>query len=191
VPAIVPPPLIDGDLALRAPVPADVPAIAAICQDADIQRWTRVPSPYTEEDARTFVLMATGALAEGTGAHLLLTPHAGPTGQIWGCVGVGRHARDLTGELGYWVAPEARGRGLATRAARLLAGFAFERLGLAALHLTAAVANEPSNRVARAVGFQHVGVLRSAKPDGPSGDAAAPRTDVNIYDLLPGDLTMT
>lgn len=188
MPPIVLPPLVDGDLSLRVPAPADVSAITAICQDPDIQRWTRVPSPYAEEDARTFVLMAIGALAEGTGAHLLLMPRSGPAEQIWGCVGVSCHPRDLTGELGYWVAPQARRRGLATRAVRLLAGFAFERLGLAALHLTAAVANDGSNRVARAVGFRHAGVLRSAMPDGASGDPQAPRTDVNVYDLLPGEL---
>ena len=44
-----------GDLALRPFTEADVPAIAAACQDPEIPRWTSVPSPYGEEDARAFV----------------------------------------------------------------------------------------------------------------------------------------
>jgi RimJ/RimL family protein N-acetyltransferase len=188
VAAIVAPPLLDGDLELRPPTAADVPAITAICQDPEIQRWTRVPSPYTEEDARSFVLMAMGALAEGTGVHLLAAPTHGPAGAVWGCVGVSIDARDLTGELGYWVAAEARGRGVAGRAARLLAGYALGPLGLGSLHLIAGADNGPSNAVARAVGFRLVGTRRSAMIAGPSGDPGAPRCDATLYDLLPGEV---
>lgn len=188
MPPIVLPDLSDDVLTLRPPVAADVPAITRICRDPDIQRWTRVPSPYGPEDARTFVLMATGALAEGRGAHLLATPTGGPLEEVWGCVGVSRDAADLTGELGYWVAPGARGQRVATRAARLMARFAFDHLGLFALHLHTATGNAASRRVAQAIGFRHVGVLRNAMPDGATGDPDAARTDVDLYDLLPADL---
>jgi RimJ/RimL family protein N-acetyltransferase len=188
VPPIVLPDLVDGDLALRMPTPGDVPAITRICQDPAIQRHTRVPTPYTEEDARSFVLMAIGALAEGTGAHLLAVPAASPTEAVWGCVGVSREP-DGTGELGYWIAAEARGRRVATRGARLLSRAAFDHLDVANLLLYAGAGNPASNAVARAIGFRYVGRLRSALVDGPSGDAANPRTDVNLYDLLAGEVT--
>jgi RimJ/RimL family protein N-acetyltransferase len=55
VPSIELPDLVDGDLRLRRPTEADVPAITTACQDPDIQRWTRVPSPYREEHARSYV----------------------------------------------------------------------------------------------------------------------------------------
>jgi hypothetical protein len=34
---------------------ADVPAITVACQDPEIPRCTQVPSPYTEQDAVTFL----------------------------------------------------------------------------------------------------------------------------------------
>jgi hypothetical protein len=49
------PPLSDDTVALRPWTADDVPAIAAICQDAEIPRWTIVPTPYSDEDARGFV----------------------------------------------------------------------------------------------------------------------------------------
>lgn len=57
------------------------------------------------------------------------------------------------GEIGYWVAPEARGRGLAARAVGLLADWAFATLGLRRLELVTYEGNAPSRRVAERCGF--------------------------------------
>jgi RimJ/RimL family protein N-acetyltransferase len=180
------PELTDGELLVRAPAPTDVDAIARICADPEIQRWTRVPSPYTAEDARRFVLQSIGALAEGTGAHLIAVD---AEDRVLGAVGLSLEAADLSAELGYWVAPEARGRRVATRAGRLLLRYAFDHLDVGAVHLQAAVGNEASNAVARSLGFRPVGILRSSMIDGPSGDPTAPRCDARLYDLVPGELT--
>lgn len=146
-----------------------------------------MPSPYTTDDARRFVLMTIGALAEGTGAHLLAVATADRS-EVLGCVGVSIDGADRSGELGYWVAPEARGRKVATRASRLLLRHAFDHLGVGVVVLQAAVGNTGSNAVARALGFRPVGVLRSAMIAGPSGDPRAPRCDAQLYDLLPDEL---
>jgi RimJ/RimL family protein N-acetyltransferase len=45
----------DDVVRLRPFEDADVPAIAAACQDSEIPRWTAVPSPYTEADARAWL----------------------------------------------------------------------------------------------------------------------------------------
>ena len=45
----------DDAIRLRPFTVDDVPAIVAACQDPEIPRWTRVPSPYTEADAREFL----------------------------------------------------------------------------------------------------------------------------------------
>jgi RimJ/RimL family protein N-acetyltransferase len=147
-----------------------------------------VPSPYTVDDARRFVLMTIGALAEGTGVHLLAVSAAEPR-RVLGCVGLSIDAADRSGELGYWVVPEARRRGVATRGSRLLLAHAFDRLGVGAVRLQAAEANAGSNAVALALGFRPVGVLRSSMIAGPSGDPTAPRCDAQLYDLVPGELT--
>jgi RimJ/RimL family protein N-acetyltransferase len=193
VPPIELPELTDGDLRLRLATDDDVPAIAAICRDPAIQRWTRVPSPYTEADAGTYVReLARGSLTRGTGVHLLAVPvgeRGGPGGRILGAVGCSIDAADFSGEFGYWVAPDARRQGVATTAGRLLCRFAFDRLELGYLGLVAAAPNEASNAVARRLGFTHEGTLRDAMIDGPSGDRSAPRCDANWWGCRPGELT--
>lgn len=109
--------------------------------------------------------------------------------QVLGCVGLSIERSDRSGELGYWVAPEARGRGVASRGARLLLRHAFDHLEIHAVRLQAAVDNAGSNAVARRLGFRPVGVLRSSMVVGPSGDPDAPRGDAQLHDLLPHELT--
>lgn len=62
---------------------------------------------------------------------------------------------------GYWLARDARGRGVATRTLRLLARWAFDHLAVARLELTCAPDNIASQRVAERCGFVREGVLRS------------------------------
>jgi RimJ/RimL family protein N-acetyltransferase len=185
--AIELPDLIDGDLLLRAPRLDDVPTITRLCRDPDIERFTRVPSPYTEDDARRFVELSHAALADGTGAHLLAVDRHDDA--VLGAIGLSVDARDWSGELGYWVAPEARRRRVATRGGRLLLRYGFDALELGYVMLWAAAANAGSNGVARALGFTHEGSCRQAMLDGPTGDRTAPRGDANLWGLRPGELT--
>ena len=45
--------LSDGGVRLRLIAEADLPVIVAACQDPEIPRWTRVPDPYGESEARS------------------------------------------------------------------------------------------------------------------------------------------
>ena len=78
-------------------------------------------------------------------------------------------------EIGYWVAPWARRRGVATAAVRAMSGWAFANAGVVRLELLTDWANVGSQRVALAAGFQREGVRRSAasdrgrRPRGPAG----------------------
>ncbi len=179
--------LVDGELRLRRATPEDVPAILRICQDPEIQRWTRVPSPYLEHHARSFASLSSRAgVEEGTGAHLLAVDTA--TDVVLGAVGLSLDLADLAGEVGYWVAPEARGRGVATRGTRLVCRLGLERLQLGYIGLEAAADNAASNAVARRLGFTLEGTRRAAMIAGPAGDPAAPRCDSNVWGLRPGEL---
>jgi len=85
------------------------------------------------------------------------------------------------GTIGYWLLPESRGRGLATRAVRIVSRWAFDVLGLARLQLLAEPSNVASQRVAERSGFQREGVLRSyAEIDGR-------RVDYVMFSRLRGD----
>jgi RimJ/RimL family protein N-acetyltransferase len=72
---------------------------------------------------------------------------------------IDREAR--TAELGYVVAPAARGRGVATEALRQLTSWAFGELNMLRLELLISVENGASKRVAERCGYVREGVLRS------------------------------
>lgn len=173
----------DG-LVLRPPTTADVGRIAEICQDPEIQHFTRVPVPYDSGDAESFVTMATAGLEQGTGAHLLVEHH----GDVIGCVGASIDPSDRVAVVGYWTAPEARRRGFTTTAVRRLCKWLLEDVGMARVEIDAAANNDGSNALAERLGFRLEGTRRSAMHLSATVDLPAERADVNDRGLLPGEL---
>jgi RimJ/RimL family protein N-acetyltransferase len=151
----------DGAITLRPWRQSDVSAIAAACQDSDIQRWTMVPDGYSEDDARAFVAYAEASREAGTSLELAVV-EALEEDEVLGAVGLvhidwGRQQA----ALGYWTAPHARRRGVAVGAVRLLSTWSFTELELARLHLTPFAENGPSLLVAERAGYTREGVLRA------------------------------
>jgi RimJ/RimL family protein N-acetyltransferase len=170
----------DG-LLLRPWRSGDAEDVYRACQDPDIHRWTSVPSPYLREHAEGFVNGHTRTQwADGTGAPFGVFDRA--TGELLGANGL-INLRRHSGEVGYWVAPWARGRGVATRATHAVAAWAQHTLGLARIAWRAEVGNHASRLVAQRLGFQLEGVQRSA---GHRSD----RGPVDLWSgaLLPGQL---
>ncbi|HMJ36909.1 MAG TPA: GNAT family protein [Baekduia sp.] len=175
------PELADGVIRLRSPRPADVPAITAACQDPLIQRFTFVPPNYTEAHARDWVGSEPLARERGEALSLVIAPAGGD--EVLGTVGLLRPDwLHRTAEIGYWVAPSARGRGAATRAVALLAPWALRTLRLQRLSADVDVDNDASQRVAQRAGFVREGVLRSAI------EAKGRRWSLVVHSLLPEDL---
>jgi RimJ/RimL family protein N-acetyltransferase len=153
-PLLLPDPeLADDAIRLRAPAGADVPAITEACQDPDIQHFTFVPVPYREQDGRDWVDGAAVRAAAGEALSLVIADvedHA----QLLGTVGLLRPDwAQRTIEIGYWVAPWARGRGLAVRAVKLLAPWAMCTLDLARVGCDVDVDNAASRQVAQRAGL--------------------------------------
>ncbi|MGY1754962.1 GNAT family N-acetyltransferase [Blastococcus sp. SYSU D01042] len=165
-------------LVLRPYRPDDVDAVHRACQDADIQRWTTVPSPYTEADALAFVT-GTTVTARLESRGLLTAMEA--DGRFVGSAGLHFTGGVLGPGVGYWVAPWARGRGYAAEAARALADWALQH-DAARVHLSADVRNAASQAAALRAGFVREGVARAGLPyrDGTRGDAV-------LFSRLPGD----
>jgi len=155
------PPLSDGTITLRPKRAGDAGALAAACRDPEIPRWTRVPTPYRRSDALAWIAGSELELATGTAIDWLAVDAADALLASVALMGIDRSER--TGEIGYWVAREARGRGIATRAVRLVREWAAEELGLTTLEIVAHEDNAPSQAVARAAGFQPAGE-RSVPP---------------------------
>jgi RimJ/RimL family protein N-acetyltransferase len=166
-------------LVLRPYRPDDVATVLRACQDAEIQRWiSAIPLPYTEEAARAWVCeQAPRERTEGRGMPTLVEAD----GQLVGSSGVNLVPGRLGPEIGYWIAPWARGRGYAAEAARALADWALG-LGAPRVHLYTDVGNTASPATARRAGFTQEGVVRSCLE---YGDGS--RADAVLFGLLPGE----
>ncbi|MFI6821662.1 GNAT family N-acetyltransferase [Micromonospora sp. NPDC050187] len=156
------PRVIEGDgVRLRPYRDTDVADLVAACNDPLIRRFLGgLPSPYTEADARRWITESAPAAAAGGGTAYAVTDP--DSDRLLGAVGVDRLVpMRRQGEIGYWVAPWARGRGVATAATRALTGHAFAT-GLVRLELLTEEENAASQRVALAAGYRHEGVRRAA-----------------------------
>jgi RimJ/RimL family protein N-acetyltransferase len=162
----------------------DIPEIFRICQDADIRRWTLVPSPYQLKDAQWFVReFVPAGFAKGDEATYGMFVKG--TGQIAGSIalmGLAAPRSVRTAEVGFWAAPETRGRGYMTEAVLGLARYGFEELGVQRVFWQAYDGNEASRRVIEKAGFTVVGRQRA------SHQAHGRVVDMWLADLLPGDL---
>ena len=88
---------------------------------------------------------------------------------------------ERTAELGFWVAPWARGRGLSEPALRLTLGFAFDHLGIERVYGLTAIDNVAAERAMVGAGLQREGVLRGVLK------SSAGRLDQVCFGILAGD----
>jgi len=166
-------------LELSPPRESDIEAIFEACQDADTQRYTTVPSPYEHRHAEEFVPRVAEQWTEG--AHLTWAMREDET--LAGMIGLYSLDGAGSGELGYWVSPWSRRRGLLTEAARAVLdwGFSPEGARLRRIEWRAVAGNVASARAARALGFRYEGLLR----EGIAGKEG--RDDAWIAGLLADD----
>jgi RimJ/RimL family protein N-acetyltransferase/nitrite reductase/ring-hydroxylating ferredoxin subunit len=176
------PPLGDGVITLRPFRADDAPAIAAACQDPEIHRWIPIiPVPYAEVDARGFILMTLEAWHEGTGYEFAIADAA--TDRYIGSIGLHLGPNARRHAVGYLVSPEARGRGVAVRALRLVTRWGFDQLGIQRLALWTLPGNVRSQRVAEKAGFRFEGLARNWE-----SDRDELPIDAVMYSLTPEDL---
>lgn len=175
--------LFDDRLLLRLPLRADVDDITRACQDPELQRWIPVPVPYARAHGQQWVDDTRDSWrADRELRWVIVERQAG--GAMSGPLGaIGLHARDATmREVGFWMAPWARGQGIMTDAVRLVCGWGFTELGLGRIEWLANVGNNASRRVAQKVGFTMEGTMRARLLH------RGERVDGWCGGLLPGDL---
>lgn len=159
--------LTTGRLVLKELEPEDIDAVTAICQDPEIQKWTLIPSPYTRADAEAFITEI-GPAGRAAGTDAVFGLYRATDGELLGAIGLhgitpatARHT--AYAEVGYWLAPSARGRGFITEAVRAVCRWAFAALDLDRVEWTAFVPNEESRRVALRAGFTMEGTVRGKR----------------------------
>ena len=127
------PPLTDGVVLVRAWRRDDLEFVVRSCRDPEVSRLSpAIPFPYTETDALDWFASQEPERLSGRGIDLAITDAA--SGSPLGAIGLGAVSRAQgSATIGYWLAREARGQGHMSRAVRLVAGWAFDDLGLARL----------------------------------------------------------
>ena len=165
------PPLGDGVVALRPWSTADIPAQLVAFADPLFTQFTSW-APGNEVEARRYLFEREAARLGGRQLELaIVEPHDATV--LLGGVSLNRVSiPDHQAAVGYWLAPEARGRGVATRSLKLLMGYAFDTLGIERLELTCGPDNERSMAVAARCGFTREGIRHSDLPiEGARGDS--------------------
>jgi RimJ/RimL family protein N-acetyltransferase len=175
-------PIGDGTVLLRAWRDKDVEQMVEACADPEIPRWTAAPDPYTEADARDWVAGRPVADEPPGDRVSFAIADARDDTRLLGAISVMRMKRGATGEIGYWAAPWARGRGVMTRAVQLLARWAVDEFELRRVEMLIAVENAPSLRVAEKAGFTKEGVLRQVR------EAKGVWRDHAVFSVLPGEI---
>ena len=169
-----------SSVALAPLAAVHIAAVEALTTDPDVLRFTRVPDPPPPRFVQTWLAGYEDGRREGTREAFAIVDEG--DGEFLGIAvapQIDRIAR--TAELGYVVAPGARGRGVASEALRLMTEWAFGVLGMERLELLISVENEASKRVAARCGYVREGVLRSHYVKGEL------REDTEIWSRLPGD----
>jgi RimJ/RimL family protein N-acetyltransferase len=152
--ALTPPPTRPLDTArlhLRRPVEQDADAIISIAGDWEVaRRLARVPHPYTDADVRFFFSHVVAN--EPTWAILWRA-----TRRVIGMVSLVPAPDGRSAELGYYIARDHWGRGVATEAALAVTRVGFESFGYLKLTSGYQTDNPASGRVLAKLGFTIVG----------------------------------
>jgi len=175
--------LSDGIVHLRPFVYGDAePMYAAVNESmADLQPWLSwANGKFSTQDARQWVQSAIAQWDAGTYYGFVIIDPA--TDWFIGSCSLG-HINQLYRfcNLGYWVRTSCRGQGIAPRAVRLTARFAFERLGLTRVEIVIGVGNTASQRVAEKAQAHYEGILRNRMVVGEKVFDAA------MYSFVPED----
>ncbi len=142
-------------------VPLDASHVAAlepVLDDPETVRFTRIPEPVQPGVARRVLERAEEGRKDGTREGFAILDDAGELVGLAVAPSIDRD--ELTAELGYLVAPAARGRGVATEGLRQLTEWAFGE-GMLRLELLISVENAASKKVAERCGYVREGVLRN------------------------------
>ena len=167
-----------GDLVLRLPTSKDLHALTRAFAEGELSEEDNI-SPFSRDEVANGFPYLRELAASGRFAPLVVADVE--SGVVFGG-GTLHHLDPERGliELGYWLFPWARGRGIATKVARVLAEHAFA-LGIHRVAAYVTVGNLASERVLERAGFTREGVIRSMPKSGGC------RVDKTIFSLLPGE----
>ena len=173
--------LVDEDILLRPFRFSDSTQLYEAVRESltELKPWMSwATDGYTEMTAREYIIIARARWDEHTFYAFAITRGEEILGA---CTLSSIHPVYHFSNLGYWVRTSCHGQGIAGRAAKLVARFAFEELGLIRVEIVIAVGNLASIRVAEKIGAHDEGILLNRMVVGKS------IYDARMYSLLPSD----
>jgi len=186
--------LSDGVVTLRPWLSEDAVVMAEASADPAIRRYNGALDrlghpgpPLSIRDAEALIgewasmwqaFATTGTPAAG----VVFAITSARSGEVVGCCGLDDWSKADVAQFGYWIAPDARGHGYATRAVTLITRWLFEE-GAARVFVTIVAGNEPSAAVARRAGYVYEGTMRSHSV------WEGERCDVMLFAALPAEWT--
>ena len=157
---LAPEPVLDhGTVRLRRWQATDLPCVQAASDEGVIPQSTTVPHPFTEHAGRQWIEQQHLRRTTGQGWSLAVTEL--PHGPAVGCTVLLLRPQKGVAGLGFWLVPDARGRGVASRAVALLSEWGLDELGLARVEAWVEPDNVASVGVLSRCGFDLEGRLRS------------------------------
>jgi RimJ/RimL family protein N-acetyltransferase len=169
-------------LLLRPWQPEDFAAYAALNADPRVRRYFPTVLTREESDAELAVFQQRFA-NEGFG---MLAAELLETKKFIGILGLQTMPYAIAGlpqpavEIGWRLAPEFWGMGLATEGAQAVIDYAFHQLKLPSVVAVTTVTNQPSRRVMERLGMHHRPELNFEHPKVPQGNAFGPHV---LYEL--------
>ena len=173
--------LIDEELLLRPFRLDDTAQLYCAVKESlkELKPWMSwATDSYNELTAREYITIARARWEEATFYAFAITRGEEILGA---CTLSSLHPIYHFCNLGYWVRTSFHGQGIAGRAAKLAARFAFENLGIIRVEIVIALKNQASLRVAEKIGAHDEGVLLNRMVIGKS------IYDAHMYSLLPSD----
>ena len=175
--------LTDGVVLLRPFRLEDVkPTFEAVSESlTELKPWMSLAHDgYQQQETEDYIRITRARWEENTLFGFAITD--ANSGEMLGGCGLGEvhHVYHLS-NLGYWVRSSRHGRGIAGRAAKLIARFGFERAGIIRAEIVMAVPNERSRRVAEKIGAHYEGILLNRMVVGKT------IYDAHMFSLLPSD----
>jgi len=169
-------------LTLRPGWPEDAPALTrAIAHESVVTMLAHAPWPYALGDAEEFLSQPRG----GTVPRFVILSHEREYPRIVGGIGV---TPDVQGhEFGYWLTPDAWGRGYATEAGRAVLAMARHALGIRRLHAGHFLDNPASGRVLTKLGFRATGRVepRESRARASAAPCALFEIDLDVASAIP------
>ena len=154
-----------------------MPRIVEACSDLRTQTWLgAMPEPYGEADALAWLEHQRENRAAGNGVAWAVVDPADDL--ALSSISFFELVPEIECEIGYWAHPDARGRGVTTRAMAEVLRYAFEDLGVRRVSAGAAVDNTASRHVIEANGLTSFGTERLGTV------VRGGRADIEWYDVL-------